>query len=129
MNMNNEAGCRRDQLRLVKETEELAEEVKLLAINLAITLAKVQSKEQTIKDLEPQFSELVKRANEASYQVTAILQGVRNQRKMAPIAETIINDQSHVSVYDKMEISLNNLNDLSQNIIQTITRIKQQQVG
>jgi nucleotide-binding universal stress UspA family protein len=127
--MNSGAGCRRDQLRLAKETEELAEEVKLLAINLAITLAKVQSQEQTIKGLEPQFSELVKRANEASYQVTAILQGVRNQRKMEPIAETIIKDQSHVSVYDKMEISLNNLNNLSQNIIRTITRIKQQQVG
>ena len=128
-NMNNKEDYREDQLRLVRETEELAEEVKILAINLAITLAKIQLQNQTIKDLEPQFSELVKRANEASYQVAAILQGIRNQKKMVIMTDTDSESRSQPNVYDKMEISLNNVNELSRNIIRTITRIKKPQVG
>lgn len=128
MKRNNYKELREEQLGLARETEELAEEVKLMAINLAITLAKVRSREQTIKDMEPQFSELVKRANEASHQVTAILQGILNQKKMASGGTAVIGEQPQPGIYNKLEVALNYVNDLSQNIIKTITRIKTQQV-
>ena len=129
MKENDYDNLRRDQLRLARETEELAEEVKLLAINLAITLAKTQSHDRLIKDMEPQFSELVKRANESSHQVSTILKGIRNQKKMFTEDGDTDGSEPRRSGYEKMEASLKYVNDLSQNIIKTITRLRKQQVG
>ncbi len=130
MAANDDKNIRADQLKLAQETDELAEEVKLLAINLAITLARAQSHEKTLRDLEPKFSELIHKANEASHQISLILQGIQNQKKMIFDSPDAANEVVRESIYNNMETSLNHVHRLSESIVRTITVLKrQQQVG
>lgn len=112
------------------EVEHLAEEVKLLSINLAITLARVQSDNRGLKDLEPDFTELIRRANDTSRQVTDVLRAFRNQLRFhygLPASSEIVAKRG---AYDAIEARLNRVHELSRDIIAKITNLKsQEQVG
>jgi len=112
------------------EVEHLAEEVKLLSINLAITLARVQTEHRALKDMEPEFTELIRRAHDTSRQVTDVLQAFRNQLRSQyglPASSEIVAKRG---AYDAVEARLNRVYDLSRDLIAKITNLKrQEQVG
>ncbi len=112
------------------EVEALAEEVKLLAINLAIALAKVQHYNRGLKEMEPQFTELIRRANDTSRQVAEILQAFRSKVRGQyglPASSEIVDKRG---AYDAIEARLNHVYDLSRDIIDKIVNLKRrEQVG
>ncbi len=124
-NINFERLCK-EQHQLAEEVDYLAGEVKLLAINLAISLAKLHKHHKTIKDLEPQFTELIRRANTTSQQVSDVTKAFQNRKQMIfslPASSEIIEKRG---AYDKIEATLNYVYELSQEVIQTITILKRQ---
>ncbi len=116
--------------RFADEVEHLAEEVKLLSINLAIVLARVQGEHQALKSMEPEFTELIKRANDTSRQVTDVLEAFRSRMRLQyglPASSEIVAKRG---AYDAIEARLNRVYDLSRDIVAKITTLKrQEQVG
>ena len=113
--------------KLAEEVEYLAAEVKLLAINLAIALAKIESREKVFGQLEARFTELVKRANDTSLQVSQVIKVFRNSHRMSaglPASTEIIQIRG---AYDSIEAKLNHVFKLSRDMERTISKIKQQQ--
>ena len=124
MDTSSEEQLRAEQICLANKAGELADEVKLLAINLAISLARIQGRDKTLKELEPHFTELIKKSNEASHQVTGVLEAFQNQKKIIynlPASSEVVAKRG---AYDRLEATLNHIYDLSQKIIQTITVLK-----
>ncbi len=124
MDTSSEEKLRAEQVRLAHKAGELADEVKLLAINLAISLAGIRGKDKTLKELEPHFTELIKKSNEASHQVADVLRAFQNQKKIIyslPASSEIVAKRG---AYDRLEATLNHIYDLSQEIIKTITILK-----
>jgi len=118
-----------DYRRLSQDVEYLAGEVKLLAINLAIALAKSKQKGYSLVKLEPQFSELIQRVNRTSAQVVQVLEAFRNQKQMLfslPASTEVIERRG---AYDKTEATLNHVYDLSQGILKQIREINGQNKG
>ncbi len=75
---------RKRRLDLVEEVEDLNEEVKTLALNLAIHLAKARTGGQSaeVAQMEPQFIRLVNNAVKAVQNLAVVLGAARNQEKM-----------------------------------------------
>jgi hypothetical protein len=119
-----------DPEKLAAQVEHLAEEVKLLSINLAITMARVQNENRALKDLEPEFTELIRRANDTSRQVTDVLQAFQSRLRFQyglPASSEVVAKRG---AYDAIEARLNRVYELSQDIIAKITAIQsQEQVG
>ncbi len=116
--------------RLTEEVDYLAGEVKLLSINLAIALAKISNREKVFGRLDAQFTELIKRANDTSQRVSEIIKLFRNKDKIIfslPASTEILDKRG---AYDSIEAKLNHVFRLSNDMMQTISRIKRQkQVG
>jgi hypothetical protein len=113
--------------QLVERVNYLAGEVKLLAINLAITLARMKGREKILGGLESRFTELIKRANDTAQQVTDVLNDFRNKRRInsgLPASTAIIEQRG---AYDCIEAKLNYIHKLSREVLETITTIKQQE--
>lgn len=112
------------------EVEHLAEEVKLLSINLAITLARVQRDHRALRAMEPEFTELIRRANDTSRQVTEVLQAFRSRLRIQyglPASSEVVAKRG---AYDVIEARLNRVYEMSRDIIARITDLKrQEQVG
>lgn len=120
-----------DQPRhLAREVDHLADETKLLAINMAIALAKLRGRHKLLDDLEPQFSELIKKANDTAQQVSEVLKAFESRKRMIsalPASSQIIESRG---AYDSLEARLVQLYQLSQKILRTLGDIKrQEQVG
>lgn len=117
----------RDMLKqLAKEVEVLADDVKLQALNLAITVAKVQNKESTLKEMQSQFTDLISQSNQSSGKVKEVLESFRSERALLfslPSSSNIIEKRG---AYDKIEASLINVYKLSQEIMETLTKLKNQ---
>jgi len=117
--------------QIVHEIDFLAGEMKLLALNLAVALAKIQGEGNGLKELEPQFSELIRKAHDAAKQVEQVLEAFQNRREMIcslPASTEIIEKRG---AYDKVEAKLNYIYKLSQQIAETLGLLKKQhkQVG
>ena len=114
---------------MADEVDYLAGEVKILAINMAITLAKMRCREKQLGKLEPQFTELIKKANDTSQQVTEMLKVFKNKKRMVsglPASSEIIEKRG---AYDSMEAKLNHVYQLSQEMMIMLSKLKQQEVG
>lgn len=115
---------------LAREVNYLAGEVRLLAINMAITLARMQGRKKIFGDMEDRFTELIKRANDTSQQVTDVLKAFQNHQRMIfglPASSEIIEKRG---AYDCLEAKLNHVYRLSVEMAKTISEIKrQEQVG
>ena len=101
---------------LAEEVNRLAEEVRLLSINLAIAVARAQGKEQTIQTLGPQFSELIKKAHDTSRQVMDILHAYQSRGHMVgglPGSSATIERNGG---YDRIEATLIQVGQLSEQI-------------
>lgn len=113
--------------QLIAEVEYLAGETKLLAMNLAIALARIKDRQKVLRDLDPEFTELIKRANDSAGQVDDVLQAFQNQKKMIyslPASSKIIERRG---AYDKIEASLQYVYALSRQIIESIRQLQQSQ--
>jgi hypothetical protein len=72
------------ELQLVEDVDNLSEEIRMLALNLAIYLAKVkaQASSEELNRMEPEFIKLVNGTVKVVQEMTLILNAARNQERM-----------------------------------------------
>lgn len=112
---------------LAEEVNRLAEEVRLLSINLAIAVARTQGKEQTIQTLGPQFSELIKKAHDTSRQVMDILHAYQSRGHMVSGLPGSSAPIERNGGYDRVETTLIQVAQLSEQIKTVIAAIQRRQ--
>jgi len=105
----------------ISRVNSMAEQVRILALNLAINLAREKENIRELTILEPEFTELVHNAVEVIKEVTIMLRAYQNQEKMvySPPASSV--------KLDRIESSLNEILNLSKNILNDIADIKEGQ--
>jgi methyl-accepting chemotaxis protein len=96
----------------------LADQVKILALNLAINLARTKAKAEELTVLEPQFTRLINGSVEAIRELSALLRNLDNRKEAKPKAE--MNREKMKKIGD----TLNEILDLSQNVHTSISEIK-----
>ncbi len=115
------------QEQMSRQAEFLADELRLLAINLAVAVAKVQHRERSFRDLEADFAELIRKSNEIAGKVTDVVRAFQSQKNMtwsAPASSEIIDRRG---AYDKTEAALHYLLALSQRVQQAIVALQSRQ--
>lgn len=73
---------RQGDLELVEQVDALNEEVKGLALNLAIYLAKAKSSSEEINRMEPEFIQLVNGTVKAVQELGVLINAARSQETM-----------------------------------------------
>lgn len=108
-------------LDLVAEVDNLGEEVRTLALNLAIYLAKVKSKSQSaqLNHMEPEFIKLVNGTVKVVQEMTGILNAARNMERM------IYDVPSGNITQDRMEVRLRSILNQCGEILSTLSSAKQ----
>jgi hypothetical protein len=111
----------RRSLSLVEEVDNLSEEVRTLALNLAIYLAKAKSQIQSEKlnQMEPEFIKLVNGTVRVVQEMTGILNAARNMERM------IYDVPSGNIPHDRMETKLRTVLDQCGEILTGLTRSKE----
>ena len=107
-------------LSVVEEVDYLSEEVRTLALNLAIYLAKVKSQTQSEKlnQMEPDFIKLVNGSVRVVQEMTGILNAARNMERM------IYDVPSGNVPHDRMETRLRSILDQCGEILTTLAESK-----
>jgi methyl-accepting chemotaxis protein len=105
---------------LSAQVNELADQVKTLALNLAINLARSKNEIQDLTKLEPEFTKLINGSVEVVKEVSAILKAFRNEDKM------VYSPRSNSQKLDRIESSLNEILNLSKSVLKSIYEIKRQ---
>ncbi len=103
----------------VSRVHSLAEQVRILALNLAINLAREKNNIKELTCLESDFTRLVYSSVEVIREVTAILKAFRNEGKM------VYSPPQSSGKTDHIESSLNEILTLSRNILMEINSIKE----
>ncbi len=119
---------KKDEIEFRAETNEewadqvdnLADQVKMLALNLAISLARTKKESDELKELEPQFTQLINGSVEVIKEVTAALRAFRNEHLIEPPR----GDEEHQLT--RIEKSLNEIQVLSKRVLESINGIKKQ---
>jgi hypothetical protein len=113
-------GRRQRRLDLVDEVENLNEEVKTLALNLAVHLAKVRAGSQAddVVRLEPQFIRLVNGAVRAVQDLAVILAAARNRETM------VYEPPSGEQEIDRVEYGLRAVLEQCSKIMGSLARVK-----
>ena len=112
---------------LAQQVHRLAEDIKLQSINLAIMLAKAKKEQRGLRELDPQFGELISTINKTARRIDDILKAFQGSKKMIcslPASSEII---ARRGAYDEIEATLNYIFELSQDLIGTINEVKQQE--
>lgn len=73
---------RDEDLGIIDQVDDLNEEVKSLALNLAIYLAKVKTKSSEINQMEPDFIRLVNGTVKVVQELAVIINAARNKETM-----------------------------------------------
>ncbi|MCP4706603.1 MAG: hypothetical protein GY865_18545 [candidate division Zixibacteria bacterium] len=104
----------------VDNVNSMAEQVRILALNLAINLAREKQNIKELTFLEPDFTKLIYGSVDVIKEISVILKAFRNEEKMiyAPPSES--------GKLDHIESSLNEILNLSKNVLETISRIKEE---
>ncbi|MFQ6007540.1 MAG: hypothetical protein ACE5K8_01175 [Candidatus Zixiibacteriota bacterium] len=71
---------RKRNLLLIDQVDALNEEVKVLALNLAIYLAKAKSNHEYLQQLEPDFIRLVNGTVKVVQELAVVIDAARNQK-------------------------------------------------
>lgn len=100
------------------QLDELAGQVKVLALNLAISLAKAKNDLKELTVLEPEFTRLINGSIEVIKEITTMLKAFRNEEKM------VYTPPSQNEKMDRIEVSLNEILNLSQTVLKTVGEIK-----
>ncbi len=113
--------------QLAADVNRLAEEVRLLSINLAITVAKTQNQEQALKSLGPQFTELIKKAHDTSRQVMDVLHAFQCEKNLISGLPSSSRDIEQRGGYDRIEATLNHVCELSRQISIVVAAMRRKQ--
>jgi hypothetical protein len=104
------------RLNLVDQVDGLSEEVKVLALNLAIYLAKAKSDSEELSQLEPDFIRLVNGTVMVLQEIGRIISAARN-------AETMVYDvPSGAFRRDQIELRLRSILDQCGRIMTSLSR-------
>ena len=103
---------------LIREVEDLTEQVKILALNLALTLAREKKQIKDLTLLEPEFTKLVNGSVDVIKEISEILRALQSD-KIAESSSTIKGKN-----LARIETSLNEILTLSQNVLKAVTSIK-----
>lgn len=103
----------------VDNVNSMAEQVRILALNLAINLAREKKNIKELTFLEPDFTQLIYSSVDVIKEISVILKAFQNEEKM------IYAPPSSSGKLDHIETSLNEILNLSQNVLKIITRIKE----
>jgi len=113
----------RGERDLVDEVTTLAEEVKIKALNLAISLAKSKENTRELRVLEPAFTKLINGSMDVIREVTVIVRAYCSEEAM------VSESPSAFGQFDRIERSLNDIHRLSREVLGAITQIKKKQTG
>ena len=104
----------------VDNVNSMAEQVRILALNLAINLAREKKNIKELTFLEPDFTKLIYGSVDVIKEISVILKVFQNEEKMiyAPPLSS--------GKLDHIESSLNEILNLSRNVLNTISRIKEE---
>ena len=108
-----------DSKNLIDQVDNLAEQAKTMALNLALTLAHEKSKIKDLKVLEPEFTRMINKSVGVIREITKILGMLRSDKPGAP--QTPINSER----FDKIETSMEEILDVSKNVLKDIRALKQ----
>jgi methyl-accepting chemotaxis protein len=100
------------------QVESLADEVKILALNLAISLAKSRDQVRELKFLEPEFTKLINGSVEVIREINSIMKAFRNEEKM------VYSPKKDSRNLDQIESSLNEILGLSHRVLETVSQLK-----
>jgi methyl-accepting chemotaxis protein len=100
------------------QIDDLATQVKVLALNLAISLAQAKDRAGELAYLEPEFTKLISGSVDVIKDVTSILKAFRNEDKM------VYSPPSESEKLDRIESSLNEILRRSQSVLKTIAEVK-----
>ena len=103
---------------LIGEVNDLAEKVRMAALNLAVNLARSKGKAKELVAMEPLFTRLINGSVEVIKEVAAVMRDFRSE-KTSVYSHPASGDQ-----LDNIEKSMNRILDLSQEVLETIIRIK-----
>jgi hypothetical protein len=108
------------ELKLVDDVDSLSEEVRLLAVNLAIYLAKVkaEARSEELNRMEPEFIRLVNGTVKVVQEMTMILNAARNMERM------IYEPPSGAVKQDRIETRLRDILDQCTGILGVLTQTK-----
>ncbi len=107
---------RKRELQLIDQVDALNEEVKVLALNLAIFLAKAKKDSKQLLQLEPAFIRLVNGTVKVVQDLALIINAARNKK---PSVDDVPADQPE---YDLIEVKLRSILELCNRIMSTLSR-------
>ncbi len=101
---------------LIATVDKLNEDVKQLALNLALYLAKVKKDSHTITRMEPQFIRLVNSTIKVVKEIAAIVRAAAHTERGS------YNLPAGTAIKDQVEVRLNSVLEQCSNIITTLKR-------
>ncbi|RKX29884.1 MAG: hypothetical protein DRP47_00670 [Candidatus Zixiibacteriota bacterium] len=102
---------------IVEQVNSLAEEVKILALNLAIYLAKAKKESGKLTQLEPDFIRLVNGTVRTVHELTAIISASRSNSSKSKTTQF----EPSFEKLDPLEAKLRNILDQCQRIITALS--------
>jgi hypothetical protein len=107
---------RSTDLEILEQVDRLNEEVKALALNLAIYLAKTKGRSDELSRLEPEFMRLINGSVKVVQEVAMIISAARNNETMA------YDVPSGAGRSDSIEIKLNSILQQCHEIMRTLAK-------
>jgi hypothetical protein len=101
---------------LIATVDKLNEDVKQLALNLALYLAKVKKDSHTITRMEPQFIRLVNSTIKVVKEIAVIVRAAANTEK------SVYNPPTSTAIKDQVEVRLNSVLEQCSNILSTLKK-------
>lgn len=108
-----------ESANLIDQVDDLADQVKTLALNLAITLAREKSKIKDLYILEPEFTQLINKSVGVIREITKILRTLRADKDRTPQAPI------EVEGINRIEAALEEILHVSQNVLKNVRALKQ----
>ena len=107
---------RKKDLLLIDQVDALNEEVKALALNLAIYLAKAKGSSERLQQLEPDFMRLVNGTVKVVQELTLIIDSARDHK------QTIADFPTGITQTDEIEIKLRSILEQCSKIMNALSR-------
>jgi methyl-accepting chemotaxis protein len=107
-----------EQDGLIDQINGLTDQVKTLALNLAITLAREKKQIKDLTLLEPEFTKLINGSVDVIREISEILKALQGDRKDSDLKNL---DNRNLS---RIEGSLNEIHNLSRNVLKAVAAIK-----
>lgn len=105
---------RREDLQVIQQIDDLNQQVKRLALSLAIYLAKAKSRSEELDRLEPEFIRLVNGTVRAVQELAALVDAARNLGPM------VYDPPSGDCDGDLLEAKLRSILDLCERIMKSL---------